>query len=239
MQERLGHPGDERAFRFTIAEPSALYVYVGDQWYDLDLALFSITKDQGVACWRTAGARARSERHERRAIQLVRPDEQIVELVDPGDYALMIGLAPGAVYDPTHQFTVRVALTPPLCGALAPPNVPNPDYPGLVMRADDAWYQLGITIDPAERERSPFSLLTFSAYLSPPYLDLYEFDWLLDGRPVLDVVAPMIQESSAHLPRPAHVHRVEVTARAVRDYPDPDQPHRPPTLTAGCSFLAP
>jgi hypothetical protein len=239
LQERLDPVTDQMAVTFRVTQPRAAFVYVGDQWYDLDLALFSITRDQGLACWQTTGARARSERHQGRAIQLIRPDEQILELIEPGDYALMIGLAPGAVYDPAHEFTVRVALTPPFCGSLSPANVPNPSYPNLIMRADDAWYQLGITIDPAEADRGPFSLLTFSAFVSPPYLDLYEFDWAMDGVPLAGVIEPMIQEPASHLPRPPHLHRVTVTARGVRDYPDPDQPHRPPTLMAQCTFPSP
>lgn len=239
LQERLDPVTDQMAVTFRVTTPRAAFIYVGDQWYDLDLALFSITRDQGLACWQTTGARARSERHQGRAIQLIRPDEQILELIEPGDYALMIGLAPGAVYDPAHEFTVRVALTPPFCGSLSPSNVANPSYPNLVMRADDAWYQLGITIDPPEDERGPFSLLTFSAFVSPPYLDLYEFDWAMDGAPVAGIIEPLIQEPVSHLPRPPHLHRVSVTARGVRDYPDPDQPHRPPTLSAECTFRSP
>jgi hypothetical protein len=239
LQERLDPVTDQIAVTFKVTQPRAAQIYVGDQWYDLDLALFSVTKDQGLACWQTTGARARSERHQGRAIQLIRPDEQIIEQLDPGDYALMIGLAPGAAYDHLHDFTVRVALTPPFCGTLSPANVPNPRFPGLLTRADDAWYQLGITIDPPEAERGPFALLTFSAFLSPPYLDLYEFDWTMDGQPVPGVIEPLIQEPVSHLPRPVHLHHVTVTARPVRDYPDPDQPHTPPLLTAACSFAAP
>lgn len=240
LVERLDPVTDQIAVTFKVTQPRAAQIYVGDQWYDMDLALFSMTRDEGMACWQTAGARARSERHQGRAIQLLRPDEQIIEQLEPGDYALLIGLAPGAEYDHRHDFTVRVALTPPLCGPLSPPNVANPRYPSLQMRADDAWYQLGITLDPPlEVDRGPFSLLTYSAFLSPPYRDLYEFDWRVDGVAVRDVTEPMIQEPAAHMPRPDHLHRVQVTARAVRDYPDPDQPHRPPTLTAECAFRAP
>ena len=239
LQERLDPVTDQIAVTFRVTEPRAAFVYVGDQWYDLDLALFSITKDVGLACWQTTGARARSDRHQGRAIQLLRPDEQIVERLEPGDYALLVGLAPDARYDPSHTFTIRVALAPPLCGTLSPPNVPNPRYPGLLTRADDAWYQLGITVEPPEGQRGPHALLSFNAFVSPPYSDLFDFEWEIDGQPVRDQSGPTILEPASHLPRPGHDHTVRVTARGVRPYPDPDQPHVPPTLSATCTFGAP
>jgi hypothetical protein len=237
VQQQLGSPEQILAFKFTVPEggPKAVYVYVGDQWYDIDLALYSVSDNRSVACWQTTGARARSERSATRQIQLVRPDEQIIETLPPGDYILLVGMEamlPG--FDPAKAFTVRVAIGPQIC-ALNPENVPHPVYPGLKMRADDAWYQLGVTHIPPQP--GPFDLITFNAFVSPPYSDLFDFEWELDGNRMADATGPVVQVPVPALEKTAlGIHKVKATARGVREYPDPEQTHIPPTLTTECVF---
>jgi hypothetical protein len=235
-QIRLASPTDRVAYRFVVAAPRTGFVYVGDQWYDLDLALYSITRSQTVACWQTLGARARSERHERRQIQFVRPDEQIIENLEPGVYVLTAGAVASSDFDAGRGFTVRVALGPTLCGSLDPPNVPHPRYPGLAVRAADAWYQLGMSVRP--EQPGPFDLVTFSAFVSPPYTDLFDFEWELDGQRIPGAEIPTVQlPARALLGDGARgTHSVRVTARGARAYPDPEQTHIPPTLSVSCSF---
>jgi hypothetical protein len=225
-------------YRFVTAAAKSAFVYVGDQWYDLDLALYSVAKGRTVACWQTTGAKARSERSQRRVLQFIRPDEQIVDELEPGVYVLLVTADPALVLDPFHprrDFTIRVALTAPLCGGLDPPNRPNPAYPELMMRADDALYQLGITVAPPDP--GPFDLITFSATVSPPYTDLFDYVWEVDGRTIPGATDLTFQVAADVLPQaPAGLHRVRVTAKGARPYPDPDQPHTPPTLSVVCAF---
>jgi hypothetical protein len=250
-QERLDSPEDEKAFRFIITEPSALYVYVGDQWYDLDLAVYSIELNRSIACWTTTGAKARSERSDRRVLQLVRPDEQIVTAVEPGVYTLLAGpdiqyaLNPGALagFDPAKAFTIRVAVTPLICG-LAPPNVPHPRaaedpaYQGVTMRADDALYQVAMNYEPLLP--NPFQLMTFNVSASPPYNDLFDFQWFVNGRPVPGATDLTFQIPASEVAAAGGQGQVSVSARGARVYPDPDQPHTPldgGTLTVTCPVL--
>lgn len=228
VETTLEAVGDQAAYRFRVPEASTAYVYVGDQWYDLDLALWY--EFRAFACWRVRGI---SERHERRVLQLIRPDEQILESLDPGDYTLVAQAADTSAFDPSRGSTIRVALGPPLCGSLEPPNVPNPEHPGLLMRAEDALYQLGLSIEPRERLRGPFSLLTLNAFLSPPYTDLFDFEWGINGMAVDGHTGPTLQVAASEL---LQVNRVQLTAHGVREYPDPDQPHLPPTLSVECTF---
>jgi hypothetical protein len=249
IQEQLQNTGDPfvmRAYKFSVPEgrPSAAFVYVGDQWYDLDLALYAVSANRSIACWQTTGARARSERAQTRAIQLIRPDEQIIEELAPGDYILLVGVevANSAMFDASKPFTVRVALTPKIC-ALNPSNVPSARYPGLKERAGDSWYQVGVAYEPPEAQLGPFTLMTFSALVSPPYLDLFDFRWEVDGKPAgggettLQVAVPGLTKT------PDNKHRVKLTAIGARQYPDPDQPHIPLADLGGsvaveCTFTA-
>ena len=76
-----------------------------------------------------------------------------------------------------------------------------------------------------------FSLMTFTATLNPPFTDLFDFSWTIDGQPFGDGSAVV------QLARPASgSHTVQVTARGARPYPDPTLPEFPPTLSASGSF---
>jgi hypothetical protein len=149
-------------FHFMVAEASAASLYIGDQWFDIDLYLYARGRCASGS-WEKL-IRSWSARSDKRVLQLMRPDEQIVNL-SAGDY-LMVAVykAPtdgSAAYpfDPTRAFTTRVALNAPYCG-LMPPDVmvPDPAVPAILVprRPDDALYQLGMTISPDEQERGPF-----------------------------------------------------------------------------------
>lgn len=242
-EDRLGNAGEKHGFYFKVPNPSASFVYVGDQWYDLDLFLYARGRC-GANGFETL-FRTWSVRAERRSLQFVRPDEQIIDL-PPGEYLLLVGHKFGedpqfaADFRPERGFTIRVALNPPTCkGALDPPNesVPNPVNPAVTMekRPDAALYQLAMILDPPNP--GPFSLITFNAVVSPPYTDLYDFEWQLDGRPVPDNLTPTLQTPSSALGRTVNnEHKVRVVAKGIRQYPDPDQPHIPPPLAVECTF---
>jgi hypothetical protein len=84
-----------------------------------------------------------------------------------------------------------------------------------------------------------FSLLSFNAFLSPPYTDLYDLDWEIDGVPMPDAAGLTLQLPVSELPAAVGgQHRPRVTARGVRPYPDLDPAFRqiPPTLAVECTF---
>jgi hypothetical protein len=240
LQDRLNDPAERHAYAFHVPQPAAAFIYVGDQWYDLDLVLY--TKGICVAAWEVS-AKAYSFNSERRVIQYVRPDEEIIN-VNPDDYELVVShkywQSPQAAtdFDPSRNFTVRVALAPKVCSLAPPNNQPNPKYPGLFKRPDDALYQLGLSFQPDSP--GPFDLMSFNAVVSPPYLDLFDFDWTIDGQPVPGVTSATVQQAVSGLPATADgQHRVRVTARGVREYSDPGTPPEyrlPPTLSTECSF---
>ena len=236
------NPSDSLGFHFTVAQPSAAALYIGDQWYDLDLYLYA--KGRCATGWDQL-IRAWSVRAERRVLQFMRPDEQIVNL-PPGEYLLKAAYKapedPAAdPFDPSKPFTARVALHPPYCG-LSPEDdlVPNPAQPAIKVpkRPDDALYQLSLSIDPVnEKERVTFSLMTFIAVVSPPYGDLFDWEWVLDGQPVPDTNVGTYQIPVEGLPHtPGGQHTIQITARGVREYPDPWLTHVPPTLKLSCAF---
>jgi hypothetical protein len=169
---RLGSPTDSVGFRFEVPQTSVSLLYVGDEWYDIDLYLYARSRcpkgswDEVIRAW--------SVRAEQRVIQFMRPNEQIVNLV-AGEYLMLAQYKPPDTpatadpFDPSRGFTGRVALSTPYC-AVSPPDVPtpNPIKPQVMVkrRPDDALYQLGLSIDPPEQDRGPFALLTFSAFVS-------------------------------------------------------------------------
>lgn len=243
----LGQTSDVRRFVFHLGGVQTVAVYVGDQWYDVDLAVFSGDKDQLLGCWRVSKRDSVSERSDRRVLQLIRPDDRILELLPAGDYALIVRAAypnnpelnPG--FDPAKPFTVRVASAPPACGLTPPNDEVDPQYPKLKRRrADDqSLYQLGMSYQPLLA--GPFDLLTFTAYVSPPYTDLFDFSWEIDGKPVPDSNIYTIQQPVPGLAKtPSGQHTVKVTAKGARVYPDPDQPSVPlngGSFSVECKFM--
>jgi hypothetical protein len=211
-----------RRYRFTVKEKGTAYVYVGDQWYDLNLGLFSLKTGQDVGCW-TVQTKATSDTNEMHRLGFVRPDERAVE-VEPGDYVLSARVADNAMVDPSRNFTVRVAVGPRVC-SLVPANIPDPEYPGMTNKPDNPdLFQLGVTFQPDASELGPFTLMSFNAFMSPPFNDLFEFTWELDGQVVAGETGATILKPYAELPKtPLGLHTVKMTAKAVREYQDPTE----------------
>jgi hypothetical protein len=240
IEGQFAQVSDQGNWLFHLMSPRSVYVYVGDQWYDLDLAILSLAEDKVVACWRVKKEEAISARTQRRIIQLIRPDDRILEQLPLGDYLLIVRPAYDDIafvpdFDPSKKFTVRRATAPIACAVNPPNDEVDPQYPQLKRRrADDQnLYQLSISYQPLLP--GPFDLLTFNAIVSPPFTDLFDFEWRIDGKPVPDSNQPTIQAPVQALS--GGPHTVSVVARGAREYPDPDQPHTPPTLTAECPFL--
>lgn len=251
IQDRFDSPTERHSYLFKVADPRAAFIYVGDQWYDLDMVLYSRGRCAVFAAWEVL-AKAYSFNSGQRVIQYVRPDEEIIN-VDPDDYELVVShkywQTPEFArdFDPARGFTVRVALGPRVCGLDPPNDQPNPRYPGLSKRRDDALYQAGVSVQPTTP--GPFDLITFNAVVSPPYMDLFDFDWTLDGQPVPGASGPSVQPGAAGATfqsptaalakTPDGQHTVRVTARGMREYPDPETPPEykvPPTVSVECTF---
>ena len=238
----LTDPSVTVGVHFTTSQPYAAELYVGDQWYDLAMYLYvrGACKSQGG--WEKL-IRAWSVRAERRVIQFMRPNEQLVNLL-PGEYLMVAQYDPAGQepFDPAKGFTTRVATASPVCGLDPADDLqPNPAAPGIMVprRPDEALYQLGLALDPpSEAQRVPFTLMSFSVILSPPYTDLFDFSWTLDGQPLdLDPSAFLYQIPVEGLPRtPGGQHTIQVVAKGARYYPDPTLTHLPPTLTVNCTF---
>jgi hypothetical protein len=243
LADTLSNAAEKHGYYFSVPVRSAASLYVGDQLFDLDLYLYRRGQCP-PGSWEKL-VRTWSARSEQMVLQFVRPDEQIVNL-DAGDYLLLVGHkyaedpAYARDFDPSRGFTIRVALNPPYCG-LSPADVlsPNPLDPSVMMlrRPDDALYQLGLNYQPDEQELNPFSLMTFDAFVSPPYTDLYDFTWELDGVTLPGETTPLIQTAATDLAQTADgVHKVRVTAIGAREYPHPTLSHIPPTLAVECAF---
>ena len=127
-------------------------------------------------------------------------------------------------FTPQRGFTVRVALGPPACA---------------FQQDSTALYQLSLSYEP--QAPTEFSLLSLTAFVTPPYSDLFDFDWQVDGQPVAGRQRETLQLAVGDLAAaPNDEHSVRVTARGVRTYPDPDPVgrHVPPTLSVECKFRA-
>jgi hypothetical protein len=221
LRDALVHTGQVRAYKFRVGPSSrAAHLYLGDLWYDIDLYLYRDPPDEvEIGRWYIN----RSAEQGARVIQFERP-EIIVQDLDPGTYTLFVNAGDSRSFDPNRPFTVRLALGPPVCDTAADANT---------------IYQLGLTFEP--RQPTAFSLMSFNAFISPPYTDLFDFDWQLDGRPMPTADRETLQVAVPDLPPARGDHRIRVTARGVREYPDPDPRVRqiPPTLTVECTFPAP
>jgi hypothetical protein len=221
LRDTIVRSGQVRAYKFRVGPgPRAAHLYLGDLWYDIDLYLYRDPPDEvEIARWFIT----RSAQTGARVIQFERP-EIILHDLEPGTYTLFITAGDQRTFDPNRPFTVRLALGPPVC-----------DTAGDT----DTIYQLGLTFEP--RRPTAFSLMSFNAFVSPPYTDLFDFEWQLDGRPMPQADRETLQVAAPDLPATRGDHRIRVTARGVREYPDPDPRFRtvPPTLTVECTFPAP
>ena len=221
-EESLANVDERRRYRFTVKERGTAYVYVGDQWYDLNLGLFSMKAGTEVGCW-TAQVRGTSVESERHRLGFVRPDERAIE-VEPGDYILTALAADNAVVDPRRNFTVRVAVGPRVC-ALVPANTPT-EYPGMTNKPDNPdLFQVGVTFQPDASELGPFSLMSFNAFMSPPFTDLFDFTWEIDGQVIPGETGPTLMKPYADLQKTTMgLHTVKLTAKGAREYQDPTEP---------------
>ncbi len=221
------HVGQLRVFRFRAGrEPATVHVFLGDLYYPADMTLWRggpAAEEFGrlglAVCDRDRGCLAEARRFQRRVVQFVEPSA-IVERVDPGgSYLIVVKARDDPSFDPSRGFTLRVALSPPVCGADRDP---------------DERYLLTLAIEP-DRARF-YDLLSFTVFMSPPFADLFDFDWQIDGQAVAAGWGPQLQRAATDLPRTSGEHRVRVTARGARPYPDPDQPEIPPTISLECPF---
>jgi len=238
-QEKLNDMTDAKRYVFRVKEKGTAFVYVGDQWYNLNLGIFSV-KDKKVACW-TVDGRGASTQSERRDLQFVRPDERAID-VTPGEYMVTVRAGDAMGFDASRAFTVRIAITPGLCN-LQPANEPT-EYEGMTKKPDNPdKFQVGVSISPGEAERGPFALMSFNAYVSPPYTDLFDFTWELDGKVVPNEIGPTILKPYADLPKsPLGVHTLKLTVKGAREYKDPTEsqynftPFNGESRTVNCQF---
>jgi hypothetical protein len=244
-QESLAQIGDQKRYQFHVKETGTAYVYVGDQWYNLNLGLFSVKTGQDVGCW-NVDVRGTSTEAERRKVQFVRPDERAIE-VEEGDYWLTVRAGDAGGFDPSRNFTVRIAVAPRVC-ALTPANVPDATYKGMTNKPPDNpdIFQVGVAIQPGEAKLNQFALMSFNANVSPPYTDLFDFTWELDGKVVPNEVGPTILKPYADLPKvPLGLHTVKLTAKGAREYKDPTEsvynftPFNGESRTVTCQFRGP
>lgn len=229
--DRFQSLGQLKVYTFAVPPgPATVQVYLGDLWYDVDLALWRVASRAddgpgraGTGCDRPAGCVAATAPSRRRVIQFIEP-KTILETVEGGSYAVVVRPRDEAGFDPERPFTLRVAVTPPVCA---------------VERGSDDRYSAALAIVPASP--APSSLLTMVAYVIPPFTDLFDFSWSLDGGTPPDGQGPMAQIPGFSLPRtPSGTVRASVVVRGTRPYTDPTDPthgHVPldgGTLTVRC-----
>jgi hypothetical protein len=222
-QETLADSADARRYLFTVESKGTLYVYIGDQPYGVKFALSTLKAGADPSCWKAVRLTTVNE-PEGVVFESSRSRERNIE-VEPGIYVLSVRPADSAAVDPSRTFTVRIAVGPRVC-ALEPANVPDPQYPGMTVRPDlPDRFQIGLSFQPDAAELGPFTLMTFSVYLSPPYADLFEYIWEVDGQAVPGASSLMLQLPYARLPHtPLGLHTVKVTLRGVREYRSPIDP---------------
>ena len=78
--------------------------------------------------------------------------------------------------------------------------------------------------------------MVLTAYVLPPFGDLFDFEWSVD-RPAAAVERAGHPDAGLRAGRRAvRSHDLRVTARGIKPYPDPDQAEIPPSLSAGCAL---
>ena len=204
--DRIAVSGGMRAFRFGVGPfPSAAHIYLGDQWMNLDMTLWR-DGAPGLAsptmCSPSAGCLGESRSSTRGVVQFLEPDVIVAQQLQPSS-AYTVVVFPGQDFgqDPYHPydtFTLHVALTSPVCG---------------LAKQDGGTYQVAVVAEPPDPRTS--SLLTFSAIVTPPYTDLFDFDWEINGQSVETATIPVIQRPASALG--VGRHQVRVVARGVRN----------------------
>lgn len=211
-------PGDIDAYEFVVTTPSSVHILVGDLWVDTDIALYETLSGRFVGQARFI---AESRRQGEAQSQMSAP-EFIVERMEPLSYTLFVHAGDLLTAD-DRGYTLRIALGAPTVAQPLPPAGQEPSW-------KKEGYQLSLGMEPANPTQ--FSLMTFTAFIDPPFTDLFDFAWEVDGKAVPDSNAPVIQAGGMSIGR----HTVKLTAVGARDYPDPDRPHRPPTLVVVGAF---
>jgi len=224
LTDALGSFEQANAYTFRVADGSStVQLYVGDLWYDMEVLLWrgsALPADQApwrlMPCDGAAGCLASVPASARRRVQLVQP-KGLFESVEPGTYAVVLRPREAAEFSAWRPFTLRLAVTPSVCA---------------ISGDGEGRYQIALAMTPAHPR--PDDLVTMTAYVLPPFGDLFEFEWSVDGRR-LPATGPTAQSPAAELaPGQAGGHDVRVVARGARPYPDPDQPEIPPTLSVAC-----
>jgi hypothetical protein len=204
-------PVDVDVYRFDVpASGAQAHVSLTDIWYEASLRLYDASRGVFIA---------ESDRQGQAQGQLRAP-EVIVTWLEPGSYAAFIAAGSDDwEHAEAYSYTLRVALGP---RSAAPADAaPFPSSAN--------GYQLTLSIEPSDP--GPFSLMTFSATIVPPYTDLFDFSWTVDGQAFGDNAAVV------QLGRPSSgAHTVMVIARGSRYYPDMTYPELPPTLGASGAF---
>jgi hypothetical protein len=214
VQGRFESPTDVDVYRFEVPTPGAqANITLSDLWHEASLRVVDIGRG-GLEV-------GESDRHGQVQGQLSAP-EIVSQWLEPGTYAaLAVSGAEGYAGVEGHSYTLRVAL-----GPRAAPSAGSGPAP-----SSDRGYQLTLSIEPSDP--GPLSLVTFTATLSPPYTDLFDFEWQLDGQPFGE------NANVVQLPRPTSgAHRVVLIARGARAYPDRTLPEFPPTLSATGAFTS-
>jgi hypothetical protein len=206
LTDRLASSGQTNAYTFSVAAgPSTIQVYVGDLWYDIDVSLWQLagtSVGQPASGWLESAAGSR-----RRVVQFVEP-KTLIRPAERGTYQVQIRPRGEAEFDPGRTFTVRVAVTPPVCA---------------VERAPDDRYSAAIAVVPSTPTRA--SLLTLVAYVMPPFTDLFDFSWSVENAQVTDVQGSTAQVPAFSLPRtPSGTLSASVVIRGARQYTDPTDP---------------
>ena len=213
--DRFESLGQVNVYTFAVPPgPAAVHVYLGDLWYDVDLSLWRLASGaedvagrEGMGCDRAVGCVAEAAPSRRRVIQFVEP-KTLLETVEGGAYAVVVRPRDAAGFDPDRPFTLRVAVTPPVCA---------------VARGGDDRYAAALAIVPASP--APWDLVTMVAYVLPPFTDLFDFSWSVDGAPAPDGQGAMAQIPGFSLPRtPSGTVTAGVVLRGTRSVHRPDRP---------------
>ena len=225
LTDAHGSAEQANAYTFRVADgPGTVQVYVGDLWYDVDVVLWQGAPPAGGAgqlramgCNRAAGCLASAPASARRRVQFVQP-KGLFESVEPGTYTVVVWPKSDADFSAARGYTVRVAVSPTVCDV-------GGDAEGR--------YQMAMAMTPTRASRA--DLVTMTAYILPPFGDLFSFEWTADGRR-LAADGPTAQAAAFELAGAGRSVEVQVVARGVRPYPDPDQPEIPPTLSLRCTL---
>jgi hypothetical protein len=217
-------PNSREAWEFTLSAASGVHIILQDLWYAMGVQVWEKPTQRKIL---EQDFRAKAEDFQSRVIQFVKPEVIVLNQLPAGTYAIFVYPGADAIsppvpaipgFDPNRGYTLRVAAGSPACGA-----------------AQHDYFQLGLTIQPSPITQ--FSLITFNAFIDPPYTDLYDFDWTVDGKVVATGARQTYQVAANALGGTGN-HQVSVLARGVRQYPDP-APYQsliPPDVSVQCAF---